>query len=61
VDSLPDIWKEFLFIVGEEAYWKAVNGQLNGCKGEDKSAPGVFAYRERLVEGPGEGIEVWGI
>jgi len=34
---------------------------LNGCRGEDKGAPGVFPYRERLVEGPCEGVEIWGV
>jgi len=38
-----------------------VNGLLHGCGGEDESAPGVIAYREGLVEGPGEGVEVAGV
>ena len=25
-DCLPDIWKEFLFILQEETKWQAVNG-----------------------------------
>jgi len=50
---LPDIWEEFLFILGEETEGEAVNSQLNGCGGEDEGAPGVFSHREGLVEGPG--------
>jgi len=38
-----------------------VNGELNSCRGEDKGTPRVFPYRERLVKGPGEGVEVWGV
>jgi len=34
---------------------------LDGSGGEDKGAPGVFTYRERLIEGPGEGVEVGGV
>ena len=31
---------------------------MNGCRSEDEGTPRVFAYREGLVEGPGEGVEV---
>ena len=58
---MPDIWEEFLFILGEEAKGEAMNGKLNGSRGEDEGAPGVFAYREGLIEGPGEGVEVGGV
>jgi len=34
---------------------------LNSCGGEDKGAPGVLTYRERLVECPCEGVEIWGV
>jgi len=34
---------------------------LNRCRGEDKGTPRDFSYWERLVKGPGEGVEVWGV
>ena len=34
---------------------------MNGGRGEDQGAPGVFAYWERLIEGPGERVEVGGV
>jgi len=40
---------------------EAVNGQLNGSRGVDEGAPGVFTYWEGLIEGPGEGVEVGGV
>jgi len=38
-----------------------VNGWSNGSRGEDEGAPGVFSYREGLIEGPGEGVEIGGV
>jgi len=58
---LPDIWEEFLFILVEETQGEAVNGKLNGSRGEDEGAPGVLAYWEGLILGPGEGVEVGGV
>jgi len=34
---------------------------LNGSRGEDEGAPGVFTYWEGLIEGRGEGVEVGGV
>ena len=34
---------------------------MNGSRGEDEGAPGVFTYREGLIEGPGEGVEIGGV
>ena len=34
---------------------------MDGSWGEDEGAPGVFAYWEGLIEGPGEGVEIWGV
>jgi len=58
---LPEIWEEFLFILGEEAQWEAVDGQLNSCGGEDEGAPRVLPYLKRLVECSGEGIKIRGV
>jgi len=38
-----------------------VDCQLNGSRGEDEGAPGVFTYWEGLIEGAGEGFEVGGV
>jgi len=58
---LLDIWEEFLFILGEETKGEAVNRWLDGSGGKDEGAPGVFTYWERLVESPGEGVEIGGV
>ena len=34
---------------------------MDGRGGEDEGAPGIFSYREGLVEGPGQGVEVGGV
>ena len=34
---------------------------MNVSGGEDEGTPGVFTYREGLIEGPGEGVEVGGV
>ena len=34
---------------------------MDGGWGEDEGAPGVFSYREGLVEGPGGGVKVGGV
>jgi len=34
---------------------------LDGCGGEDEGALGVFTYCERLIEGPGEGVDIGGV
>ena len=60
-DCLPEIWEEFLLILGEETDREGVDGQLYRHRGEDKLCPGVFANWKRLVEGPGEGLEVGGV
>ena len=40
-DCLPEIWEEFLFILGEEAERKGVYRQLYSCGGKDELGPGV--------------------
>jgi len=56
-----EIWEVFLFIWWKESKWQTVNGQLNGGRGEYQGTPEVVAHWERLVEGPGEGVEVGGV
>ena len=34
---------------------------MDGSRGENEGAPGVFTYWEGLVEGPGEGVKIWGV
>jgi len=60
-DCLPEIWEEFLFVLGEQGEREGVYCQLDGGGGVDKKSPGVFAHRERLVECPGAGVAVGGV
>jgi len=45
-NCLPEIWEEFLFILGEETERDGMYCQLYGGGGKDKKSPGVLPTGE---------------
>ena len=48
-DCLPEIWEEFLIILGEEINREGVYCQLYSSRGDDEQGLGIFTDGKGLV------------